>query len=349
MTVAAVAISGGVDSLVSAFLLRSAGHDVIGLHFLNGFEDFPPAAAGVHPIHRIGDQLGIPIQVIDLAEAFRQSVVAYFTAAYRAGRTPNPCLFCNPLIKFDHLWSHAARQGADFLATGHYARIRRSPDGRYHLLRGVDSLKDQSYFLARLRPSQLARTQFPLGDFRKGETRRLAAAHGLSPISSDESQDVCFIRDQSYGRFLEDYGGLAASPGPIVDTAGREIGRHQGLHHFTVGQRRGIDCPAAAPYYVVRIEPENNRLVVGFRDALERRECEAEAVNWINRPSRFPAEVRVKIRYRHPAATATLNPTASGQKVAIRFHASQKAIAPGQGAVFYDGEEVLGGGWIAAP
>ncbi len=349
MTVAAIAISGGVDSLVSAFLLRSEGHDVIGLHFLNGFEDSPAAGASNHPIQRIGAQLGIPIQVVDLSATFRQSVVAYFTAAYRAGRTPNPCLFCNPLIKFDHLWSHAARRGADFLATGHYARIRQSPAGRFHLLRGVDSLKDQSYFLARLRPCQLARTRFPLGDLRKDETLRLAAAHGLSPVTSGESQDVCFIRERTYGRFLEDYAGLSASPGPIVDTDGREIGIHQGLHRFTVGQRRGIDCPAAAPYYVVRIEPEANRLVVGFREALERRECEAEDVNWINPPPRFPVDVRVKIRYRHPAAAATLNPTASGQRVTIRFHEAQNAIAPGQGAVFYDGEEVLGGGWIVAP
>ena len=349
MTVAAVAISGGVDSLVSAFLLRSAGHEVIGLHFLTGFENTPSAEAAEHPVHRIGVQLGIPIHVVDLADVFRQSVVAYFTAAYRAGRTPNPCLFCNPLIKFDHLWSHAARHGADFLATGHYARIRQSPDGRLHLLRGADPLKDQSYFLARLRPSQLARTNFPLGDLHKEDTHRLAAVHGLRPVSPDESQDVCFIREQSYGRFLEDHAGLAPSPGPIVDTDGREIGRHQGLHLFTVGQRRGIDCPAAAPYYVVRIEPENNRLVVGFKEALTRRECEVEALNWINPPARFPAEVRVKIRYRHPAAAATLNPTASGQRVVIRFNTPQKAVAPGQGAVFYDGAEVLGAGWIVSP
>ncbi|MDJ0720030.1 MAG: tRNA 2-thiouridine(34) synthase MnmA [Desulfobacterales bacterium] len=349
MTVAAVAISGGVDSLVSAFLLRSAGHDVIGLHFLNGFEHPPDVGAAEHPIHRIGAQLEIPIHVVDLADLFRRSVVAYFTDAYRAGRTPNPCLFCNPLIKFDQLWAHAARLGADFLATGHYARIRQSPDGHFHLLRGADPLKDQSYFLARLRPSQLARTRFPLGDLHKAETQRLATAHGLHPVSSGESQDVCFIREQTYGRFLEDYAGLAPSPGPIVDTDGREIGRHQGLHLFTVGQRRGIDCPAAAPYYVIRIEPEENRLVVGFQEALERRECEVEAVNWINPPPRFPADVRVKIRYRHSAQAATLKPTASGQRVAVRFSAPQKAIAPGQGAVFYDGDEVLGGGWIASP
>ncbi len=346
MSVAAVSISGGIDSLVSAFLLQVAGHDVIGLHFLNGFEDPPVSSDAAHPVHRIGVQLDIPIHIIDLAETFRQSVVAYFSASYRAGRTPNPCLFCNPLIKFDHLWSHAARRGADFLATGHYARIKRSSDGRYHLLQGVDPHKDQSYFLARLRPNQLARAQFPLGGQCKDDTRRLAAAQDLRPLTADESQDVCFIRDQSYGQFLAAHDDLTPSPGPIVDVDGREIGRHQGLHLFTIGQRRGIDCPAAAPYYVVRIEPEENRLVVGFKDALARRECEVDAVNWINPPSDFPAEVHVKIRYRHRAAAAILTPSASAQRVGIRFVEPQQAITPGQGAVFYDGEEVLGGGWI---
>ena len=346
MTLAAVAISGGIDSLVSAFLLRAAGHDVVGLHFLNGFEDPPVEADATHPVHRIGAQLDIPIHVIDLAEPFRQSVVAYFSASYRAGRTPNPCQFCNPLIKFGHLWEHAARLGADFLATGHYARIMRSSDGRYHLLRGVDPRKDQSYFLARLSPEQLSRTQFPLGEISKDETRRLASAHGLKPLNTGESQDVCFIRENNYAQFLATHDGLAPSPGPIVDIEGRVIGRHQGLHLFTIGQRRGIDCPAAAPYYVVRIEPEENRLVVGFRHALARRECEVERINWINPPSGFPAEVGVKIRYRHKAADALLTAGATDQRVGIRFHTPQDAVTPGQGAVFYDGEEVLGGGWI---
>ena len=244
------------------------------------------------------------------------------------------------------MWSHASRLGADFLATGHYARIKRASDGRYHLLRGVDPRKDQSYFLARLRPDQLARTQFPLGAQTKDDTRQLAAAHNLRPLSADESQDVCFIREKTYGRFLAAHEGLVPSPGPIVDMDGRVIGRHQGLHFFTIGQRRGIDCPAAAPYYVVRIEPEKNRLVVGFKDVLARGECEVDDVNWINPPADFPAVAHVKIRYRHKAAEAVLTPSASTQRVGVRFVEPQDAITPGQGAVFYDGEEVLGGGWI---
>lgn len=346
MTLAAVAISGGIDSLVSAYLLQADGYEVVGLHFLTGYED-PPVADDVHhPIHRMGAQLDIPIHILDLSETFRRSVVAYFSASYRAGRTPNPCLFCNPLIKFGHLWSHAARLGADFLATGHYARIFSSPDGHYRLLRGLDRHKDQSYFLSRLKPDQLARTRFPLGDRRKEDVRHLAASQGLRPLTPGESQDVCFIREKTYGQFLAAQNDVAPPPGPIVDVDGRIIGQHRGLHLFTVGQRRGIDCPAAAPYYVVRLEPEENRLVVGFKKELGRNDCEVEDINWINRPSRFPARVSVKIRYRHRAAAADLTPTASDQRAAIRFLEPQNAITPGQGAVFYEGEEVLGGGWI---
>ena len=346
MTCAAVAISGGIDSLVSAYLLQTAGHEVVGLHFLTGFEEPARPCDNTHPIHRVGDQLGMPIHIFDFAEPFRRSVVAYFSQTYRLGRTPNPCLFCNPRIKFGRLWSHASRLGADFLATGHYARITRSPAGRYGLQRGVDPHKDQSYFLARLTPEQLSRTHFPLGEICKDDVRRLAAEQGLRPMSAAESQDVCFIREKSYGQFLASHAGLPPRPGPIVDIEGRVIGEHRGLHLFTIGQRRGIDCPAAEPYYVVRLEPEANRLVVGFKAHLGRGACDVEDVNWIQRPSRFPAQASVQIRYRHRAAAARLMPMDDDRRIRVEFHETQNAITPGQGAVFYDGEDVLGGGWI---
>lgn len=346
MTFTAVAISGGIDSLVSAHLLQKAGHEIVGLHFLTGFEDPGLKDVAAHPIHGIARQLDIPIQILDLADVFRRTVVAYFGATYRAGRTPNPCLFCNPLIKFGHLWSHAKRLGADGLATGHYARVIQDRDGRPHLLRGRDRQKDQSYFLARLSPDQLSRTHFPLGERCKADVRRLAAVAGLTPLNTNESQDVCFIRENTYGRFLAENDGLIPKPGPIVNLRGEVIGRHRGLHLFTIGQRRGIDCPAAEPYYVVRIEPEDNRLVVGSSRDLESSECRVADINWINRPVDFPADVQVKIRYRHQAAAASLTPWDDEALIRIRFHAPQKAITPGQGAVFYDGDEVLGGGWI---
>ncbi|MBL0712428.1 MAG: tRNA 2-thiouridine(34) synthase MnmA [Desulfosarcina sp.] len=346
MTLTAVAISGGIDSLVSAYLLQAAGHEVIGLHFLTGFEDPPVKNDATHPIHRIGEQLDIPIHILNLSAVFRQQVVAYFSSTYRAGRTPNPCLFCNPLIKFGQLWSHAARRGAEGLATGHYARVIKGPDGRYHLLQGIDRQKDQSYFLARLTPDQLARACFPLGDRLKRDVRQLAAAKDLQPLTSGESQDVCFIRNRTYGSFLAEHEGLPPRPGPIEDVEGRIIGRHQGLHLFTIGQRRGINCPAAEPYYVVRIDPVGNRLVVGSRKDLKSSVGEVVDINWINKPARFPAQARVKIRYRHRAAAARLIASETDQKVRIRFQEPQNSITPGQGAVFYDGEEVIGSGWI---
>ena len=346
MTRAAAAISGGIDSLVSAYLLQTAGHDVVGLHFITGFEDPPLPCDDTHPIHRVGEQLNIPIRIVDFTEPFQSSVVQYFSQSYLAGRTPNPCLFCNPLIKFGRLWRHALDLGADFLATGHYARITRLQDGRCRLLRGADPKKDQSYFLARLTPEQLSRTCFPLGGKCKDDVRRLAAKQGLQPATAAESQDVCFIREKSYGQFLNTHAGLTPRPGPIVDIDGNVIGRHRGLHLFTVGQRRGIDCPAAEPYYVVRLEPETNRLVVGFKSHLGRSECDVEDVSWIHKPSRFPAEADVQIRYRHHAASARLILKEGDRSVRVEFDQPQSAVTPGQGAIFYSGQQVLGGGWI---
>jgi tRNA-specific 2-thiouridylase len=349
MTVIAVAISGGVDSLVAAFLLKQQGHDIFGVHFRTGYEAHRSgsiAAASKPPdIGAIERQLDIPVETLDMAETFRQTVVAYFTATYQAGRTPNPCLFCNPTIKFGHILSHVQQRGADALATGHYARVQTRPDDRRHLYRGVDARKDQSYFLSRLSQDQLKSARFPLGELTKDEVRAIARRNHLTPASRQESQDICFIRETPYHVFLQQQEGFRLKEGLIEDTQGHVIGRHRGLHLFTIGQRRGIDCPAAEPYYVVRLDHARNRLIVGPRQELGRQTCTVDDINWINPPAIFPADVHARIRYRHKGAPARLTRT-SATTGDLQFETPQDAVTPGQGAVFYNDDEVLGGGWI---
>lgn len=344
----AIALSGGIDSLVAAWRLQSQGHRLLALHFLTGFEPPGPSAdAPRPPAAEAARQLGLPLEVVDLSELFRREVVDVFAARYAAGATPNPCLICNPVVKFGRLLEIARERGAQWLATGHYARREPAPGGGWRLLRGVDRGKDQSYFLARLTPDQLARSRFPLGGLTKAAVRRLAAEQGLRPAAEAESQDICFIRSGTYDAFLEARPGFAAAPGPVVDTAGRELGRHRGLHRFTVGQRRGINCPGPEPYYVVRLDHRHNRLVVGPRRESLRPGCRVEDVNWIHPPERLPLELTVQLRYRHrPVACRVEREPEGGLRVT--FAEPQAAVSPGQGAVFYHDDEVLGGGWIAA-
>ena len=340
----AIAISGGIDSLVAAYLLKQQGAHVFAIHFLTGYEK--PAAPGLKSMEAHCQQLALPLEVIDLKTSFQSLVVEYFSNAYQNGETPNPCLVCNPLIKFGVLFEKACELGAKKLATGHYARVvKEESQGRYQLFKGLDPLKDQSYFLARLTQDQLARACFPLGQWAKQRVKALAEEKGLRPITNQESQDVCFIHGMSYADFLTGSGGLDTKPGDIVDTAGRVVGRHNGLHQFTVGQRRGINCPASQAYYVVRIDMRNNRLVVGFRDELSTDKCRVRDINWITEIPREPMTVATRIRYRHRAVGSVVTPVGADAAV-VRFDLPQDAVTPGQGAVFYRGEEVLGGGWI---
>lgn len=354
---AAIAISGGIDSLVAAHLLRQAGHPIVGLHFITGFEAWLPpsvkprstaalramAKARLAPLET---QLDTQFEMVDLREDFQNQVVDYFTRAYAEGLTPNPCLACNPAIKFGRLLEHARGMGAAFLATGHYARKLDDVSGVCQLHRGLDEAKDQSYFLARLTPGQLAHAHFPLGGLTKADTRRIAANAGLRPLAEKESQDICFINEGDYNDFLSSQPGFTAAPGPVVDTAGNVLGSHRGLHRHTVGQRRGIGIPGPEPYYVVRLEPKANRLVVGSKEALYRKRCRVEEINWIApRPAERLA-VAVRIRYRQKAVPASLLPTGD-QSAEIVFAQPQAAVTPGQGAVFYDADRVLGGGWIS--
>jgi len=344
----AIAISGGVDSLTAAYLLKQAGEPLIGVHFLTGYED---QACSTNVLKRqiagIADQLGIPVEIMDCTAAFQTLVVDYFIKSYRMGLTPNPCLVCNPAIKFGTMFAQARQLGATRLATGHYARIFRDTANGLHLLRGFDDAKDQSYFLARLTRKQLAHAVFPLGQMSKTETQALARANSLRPVSRKESQDVCFIHARTYGEFLEQQG-LPVQPGPIVDIQGNVVGEHKGLHLFTVGQRRGINCPAPHPYYVVKIDPGRNQLTVGTQKDLSTERCRVEGINWIQAPPADALQVHTRVRYRHKAALSTLVPLgAQAQAADVFFHVPQKALTPGQGAVFYLGDEVLGGGWIA--
>jgi tRNA-specific 2-thiouridylase len=329
----AVAVSGGVDSLVAAHILGQETPDLFAVHFLTGFE--PTAARPRRPVQAIGDQLGIPVHVVDVGAEFRSLVVDYFTAAYGAGLTPNPCAVCNPAVKFGSVLRFAR------------ARIRQDAGGRYRLYKGADPGKDQSYFLARLDQAQLSRALFPLGSMTKAQVRERAADCGLHPVETAESQDVCFVPRGGCADFLQALAPASMQPGPIETVDGRFVGRHAGLSRYTIGQRRGINCPAAAPYYVVRIVPERNLLVVGDRADLLTPACRVENINWIAPTPEAPMRALVRVRYRTPEAPATLTPL-DRFTTRVEFDSPQSSVTPGQAAVFYDGTEVLGGGFIAS-
>ena len=343
----AVALSGGIDSLLTARLLGQQGYPVFGIHFCTGYE----TRTGPSPrqvADRLSAQLDIPVILMDVTAPFQHEVVNYFTAAYLSGSTPNPCMVCNSRIKFGTVLTFAIQNGAERLATGHYARIFRDADGICHLWKGADDLKDQSYFLARMTPQQFDRACFPLGDFTKSRVVEMAKRQGLTPIHPGESQDICFIRGRNYGEFLAEQGGFAPKPGPVVDIRGNIIGRHSGLHLFTIGQRRGINCPAAEPYYVIALDRQQNRLIVGFKSDLLTSSFKVSGINWIEPAPLSPIRVAVRVRYRSAAVAATLIPE-NTHAAAILPDSPQPAITPGQGAVFYQEDVVLGGGWIEPP
>ncbi len=363
----AIALSGGVDSLVSAFLLKKSGHELVGLHFLNGFEPYyvppkavpdqkkptrieNPAAAGYAELQsdlkKMVAGLQIPVLIFDCAAPFRHQVIDYFHAGYRSGETPNPCMACNRRIKFGILLAAARELGARKLATGHYVRTWKTPDGLIHLQKGQDTRKDQAYFLARLNQDQLAGTCFPLGAMEKKEVIQLAGQQNLRPLVKRESQDVCFIEGRNYGTFLTDTLGFKPSPGDIEDLQGNRIGRHKGLHLFTIGQRRGINCPSSEPYYVCGLDMARNVLIVGSKDDLLVKSCRVNDINWIIPPSETRMRLQTRVRYRSPAADATVIVSANKTSARVQFAAPQSAVTPGQGAVFYNGEEILGSGWI---
>jgi tRNA-specific 2-thiouridylase len=338
----AVALSGGIDSALTAYLLKKEGHNVLGLH-----ADFGYKGQSAQPwLEKITDFLRIPLTIISLKEDFQKQVVVYFINEYQRGRTPNPCVLCNPSIKFGLLYQHGLNLGADNFATGHYTRILPSPWGEGPVLaRGMDENKDQSYFLHRLEASKLKRIILPLGLWTKDQVRQMAHEIGLPIPSGGESQDICFLPKGGYREFLRRQTGRELDQaGDIVNLKGEKLGNHCGLYAYTVGQRRGLGIPAAEPYYVVRLEPENNRVVIGFKTDLESAACRLSGLHLFRRDLN-EAEISVQIRYRHKPVKAIIKIAKEGRGV-LHFHKPQKAVTPGQAAVMYDGDYVLGGGWI---
>jgi tRNA-uridine 2-sulfurtransferase len=381
-----VAMSGGVDSSVAACLLREQGYEVTGLLMRTGVAEPEEAACSTEASggrgeggsdeetgyrrgagttaeseaapdrHRgccsaadaadaraVAGRLGIPFFALNFKDEFDR-IIDYFADEYTRGRTPNPCVMCNEHLKFGRLASYGEAVGADFVATGHYARIEWR-GGEYRLCRAVDVQKDQSYVLFGISRPMLARTLLPIGGMTKSAVRDEARRLGLPLSEKPDSQDICFVPDRDYARIVRERRPEAFQPGAVLDAAGREIGRHEGIPAYTIGQRRGLGIAAGVPIYVIRIDPDANTVTVGSRADLARDELSASGVRWLVNPPAVPLRAAVKIRYSHAAASATVEPR-DGDRVLVHFDEPQFAITPGQAAVFYDDDVVLGGGWI---
>ena len=366
----AVAMSGGVDSSAAAALLKEQGHELVGFTMqlwnqrrgISTDENGDPLPSrccsldDVYDARRVAEGLGFPFYVLNLEREFDESVVEPFVQSYLAGETPIPCVACNSRLKFASLDKMALSLGCDKVATGHYARVEYDEAAnRYRLFRGRNHWKDQSYFLWELKQEQLSRSMFPLGEMEKEEVRDIARDAKLYTAEKKESQEICFVPDGKYSEFIDRYldhegrGSELPPGGEIVNTAGETVGAHTGIHRYTVGQRRGLGISNEKPLYVVQIERAKNQIIVGEENELEAIEFVAKGVNWIafNTPAE-PVRARVKIRYRHDPAPATIHPLDDG-KARIIFDEPQRAITPGQSTIFYDidgGDEVVGGGWI---
>lgn len=355
-----VAMSGGVDSSVAALLLKEQGYDVVGAHMK--LWDYVDVGGDIHKDGRcctidsitdcrfVCNAIGAPFYVLNLSHEFKETVIDNFVSEYRAGRTPNPCVLCNSEVKWDAFVRKAAELGCEYIATGHYAFIEREETGRYYIRKGVDATRDQSYVLWGLTQQALSRTLMPLGGYLKSQVREIAAKHNLRTAAKPESREICFVADNNYRRFLlehEQKHGRSFEPGEIVNDRGQVLGRHEGTAFYTIGQRKGLGLTSPKPLYVQRIDAAASRVVVGEEDSLFGRELIVERINWMRRvPDHETFTADVKIRYLHTPGRAQIVPLTE-QSARIIFLENQRAITPGQSVVFYDGDTVLGGGFIA--
>jgi tRNA-uridine 2-sulfurtransferase len=335
----AVALSGGIDSSAAALLLKEAAYEVMGIHMR--LWDSPRFDYQAHRAENICRILDIPYHQVDLQKEFESCVVDYFSREYQQGRTPNPCVACNQHVKFGLLLDKALSLGADYLATGHYAKVEHSRDG-HRLLKAADTRRDQSYFLYTLTQEKLGHVLFPLGEHNRDEVKQMAKQAGL-PTATKSSQDICFISLKNYGAFLSQR--FSTLPGDIIDTQGKRLGQHRGIVFYTIGQRHGLGLASGRPLYVIRIEPEHNRIVLGHEKELYSQKLTAQKLNWLSgKAPREPITAQAKIRYKSKEAEAIL--FFRNDSVDVHFTQPQKAVTPGQAIVFYNLDEVLGGGII---
>lgn len=348
----AVAMSGGVDSSVAAYLLKEQGMEVIGISIKT--HETPTTDSGkgcctaedLQDARRVCQQLDIPFYPINFKDEFQEKVIEYFGREYSQGRTPNPCVVCNSTLKFGALLAEVKKLGAYYLATGHYVQKKRDREGRYHVMKARDVAKDQSYFLFNLNQEQLEHVLFPIGHYTKDEVRDLARKGGLQTAEKAESQDICFTAGKGYEEFIEsELPQFKGEPGILVNQEGQAVGEHRGVHAYTIGQRKGVGVATGDKVYVTEIFPDQRKIVLGSEQDLMKNEILVRDVNWILREVNMEEPVTVKIRYRHPGAKGRLK-ALTNRMVRVEFGESQRAITPGQAAVFYREDELLGGGWI---